>query len=99
MRTNIVHIGEGEEKQMSLFAFMNEEGGGANKQQRERMKHIIKLAFENELTDRQRDCINMKFFGGMKVVEIARELEISAATVYKHIRKGIAAMKHCAIYL
>ncbi len=99
MRTVIRYIGESEEKEMSLFAFLNNREDGDNDRQRSRMKRILKLAMENELTQRQKDCINMKFYSGMKVCEIADRLNIKTATVYKHIRKGIEAMKHCSIYL
>ncbi len=99
MKTIIRNIDEREEKEMSLFAFLNNREDGGNDNQRKRMKRILKLAMENELTDRQKVCINMKFYLGMKVGEIADKLDIKPATVYKHIRKGIAVMKHCAIYL
>ncbi len=99
MKTVIRYIGENEEKEMSLFAFLNSREDGVNDKQRDRMKRLLKLAIENELTDRQRECINMKFYKGMKASDIANELNIKPATVYKHIRKGIAAMKHCAVYL
>ncbi len=99
MKTILRYIGENEEKEMSLFAYMNNKEDGGNDKQRDRMKKILRIAMENELTGRQRECINMRFYSGMKACEIADKLNIKTATVYKHIRKGIAAMKHCAIYL
>ena len=99
MRTVIKHIGEAEGKEMSLFAFLNNREDGDNENLRNRMKHILRLAMENELTERQKDCTNMRYYSGMKVCEIADRLNIKTSTVYKHIRKGIEAMKHCSIYL
>ncbi len=99
MKTVIRYIGETEEKEISFNAFLDSKDDRENGNQRNRMKRILKLAMENELTERQKDCINMKFYSGMKVCEIADKLRIKPATVYKHIRKGIAAIKHCAIYV
>ena len=48
----------------------------------ERMKKIVRIAMETELTQRQRDCINMRFFEGKKVEEIADILCIRPATVF-----------------
>ncbi len=98
MKTEIRSLEEAEEKKGSYFAYLEKKLDSENNVQRERMKKIINLAMLNELTKRQRDCIDMKYFKEMKVVQIAQSLGISSAAVYKHIRKGMQTLKHYAIY-
>lgn len=97
MRTQFRLIDEAEEKQISLAAYFADNTD--NESRRKRMKELIGIAISNELTERQRDCINMKYYQGMRAEEIAHRMNISKATVYKHIRQGIAAIKRCTIYL
>lgn len=65
----------------------------------ERMKKIVHIAVSSELTDRQRDCLTMRFFDKKSVKEIAEVLGIRPTTVYKHLRKAIQTLKECAKYL
>ena len=41
----------------------------------------------------------MKYVDCMSAEEIAQELDLSAATVYKHIRTGIKRLKKLVCYL
>lgn len=65
----------------------------------ERMKKIVRIAMETELTQRQRDCINMRFFEGKKVEEIADILCVRPTTVYKHLKLALRKLKECGKYL
>ena len=64
-----------------------------------RMKKIMKITLENELTQRQHDCIVMRYFDNIPVKEIAEIIGIKPATVYKHLSKAICIFKKRAIYL
>lgn len=70
-----------------------------NRQTRERMKKLIFTAYDNELTQRQKDCIRMYYINSMSVESIARILGIRPTTVYKHIRKGRSSLRKCTMYL
>lgn len=65
----------------------------------QRMKKIMHIALENELTQRQHECIVMRYFENIPVKEIAKKIGISPAAVYKHLRKAMCVFKKCAIYL
>ncbi len=62
-------------------------------------KNMIRKIISNELTERQRDCITLRFHKNKNVKEISNILCIKEATVYKHIRNGIKKIKkHLNIY-
>lgn len=73
--------------------------GDDNSNIRTRMKKLIHICMEDELTDRQKDCLTMRYIQGMKVEDIANTLLIRPTTVYKHINKAITALKKCKKYL
>ncbi len=87
------------DKEASMLAFLRSTNDSTNCDKRKRMKKILKVAMTNELTARQRDCIYLRYFQKLKAEEIADELDISKATVYKHIRLGMRSLKKCAAYL
>jgi len=64
-----------------------------------RMKQIVRIALENELTDRQKECITMKYFENMKVKDIAVRMDIKPTTVYKHLKTAMRIFRKCAMYL
>ena len=64
-----------------------------------RMKKIMKIVLENELTKRQHDCIVMRYFENTPVKEIAEKIGITPAAVYKHLHKAMTTFKKCALYL
>lgn len=96
MRTIVEWLGDREISQASLSAFLQDDVPKDTK--RERMKKLLKIAIKQELTQRQRDCIIMYYIKRKKVCDIAETLEIKPTTVYKHLRKGRAALKKAAAY-
>ncbi|MBQ9461482.1 MAG: hypothetical protein IJU51_06165 [Clostridia bacterium] len=68
-------------------------------EKRKRMEKIISTAIENELTDRQKDCLRYYYYDGMRVDDIAGIMGLRPTTVYKHIRLAKKALKKCAAYL
>lgn len=71
----------------------------SNNLKRERMSKLLKIAFDKELTQRQRDCVTMYYVKNKKVNEIAKIMSIQPSTVYKHIRAGMKSLKKAAVYL
>ena len=70
-----------------------------NDSKHNRMKTLMLRRIRHELTDRQRDCISMKYIDGLRAEVIANRLGLSTATVYKHIRKGIERLRRLEYYL
>lgn len=59
-----------------------------NEDEPERGSLLLKRIIEEELTERQRNCIDLYFGKGMKIAQIAELLGLSKGTVSKHISKG-----------
>lgn len=49
---------------------------------------LIRLAMEQELTPRQRQCVELYYFDRLTMEEIGRELGIGKATVCRHLQKS-----------
>ena len=84
---------------MTYYSYVSSQGGGDNSSIRDRMKKLIAVVIDTELTGRQKDCLTMRYIQGMKVEDIANTLLIRPTTVYKHINKAITALKKCRKYL
>lgn len=46
---------------------------------------VLPLILKNELSQRQRECLKMKYVQNLSQIEIARRLHISQPTVCRHI--------------
>lgn len=98
MSRNILSLSSGMEEISSFISYTR----NSSKQKSEkllRMEKILRIAIKNELTDRQKKCIELYFFDRMKVSEIAGILNIRPTTVYKHLNKAKAAIKKSFVYL
>ena len=84
---------------MTYYSYVSSQGGGGNSSIRDRMKKLIHICMEDELTDRQKDCLTMRVYQNMSVEDIAAKLVIRPTTVYKNITKAKAALKKCVKYL
>lgn len=99
MRRDVCFLDEAKEKEASLYSVMTGEEENDNGLQRSRMKHILSVGMRNELTDRQKSCVYDYYFTDLSVAEIAEKMQLSTATVYKHIRKAKQRLKKCVRYL
>lgn len=84
---------------MDYYSFFSAQQGKSNNEIRDRMKKLIAVVIDMELTDRQKDCLTMRVYQGISVEDIAAELGIRPTTVYKHIKKAKEALKKCVKYL
>ena len=84
---------------MTYYSYVSSQGGGSNSDIRNRMKKLIAISIDTELTDRQKDCLTMRVYQKMSVEDIAAELGIRPTTVYKHIKKAKEVLKKCEKYL
>ena len=73
---------------MTYYSYVSSQGGGSNSSIRDRMKKLIAVGIDTELTDRQKDCLAMRVYQNMSVEDIAAKLGIRPTTVYKHIKKS-----------
>lgn len=80
-------------KKLSLDLFgdrltLPDKGDGEADTEYRRMLHTLQNAMQGELTERQRDCLRMRYFEQMRVNDIADALGLSPGTVSVHIKKG-----------
>ncbi len=66
---------------------------------RKQMEKILKIAIRNDLTKRQRTCIELYYHKNMKVSDIAEQLKIRPTTVYKHLKMARRVLQRAAEYL
>ncbi len=95
MRHSFVNLGE---KNRDLVAYCSFTSSNTNKSDIEKMKHILRTALTNELTQRQRECIIMYYYENKKMKTIAKELSLSVPTVSRHIKAAQAKLKNIANY-
>lgn len=64
------------------------EGQGDNRESIERLLRNLPLAVEEELTERQRQILRMRFSRNMSITEIARELGVNKSTVSRSLTRS-----------
>ena len=84
---------------MTYYSYVSSQRGKSNNEIKNRMKKLIAISIDTELTDRQKDCLTMRVYQGLSAEDIAAKLGIRPTTVYKHITKAKAALKKCVKYL
>lgn len=63
-------------------------GAGDNSQRVERLLTNLPLAMAQELTERQRTLLEMRYFQGLTVSQIAEELGLSKSTVSRSLARA-----------
>lgn len=72
---------------------------GDNRKDLDRMKKMLCKAMKNQLTDRQRSCLSMYYFDGLKMWEIGEALGLSTSTVSRHIAAAIVKLKKLSAFV
>lgn len=72
--------------------------GGTNKDDRRKMKSILRKAMHTELTELQRYCLVEHFLHQRKMKDIASELSLHPSTVTRHISSAKKKLRHIASY-
>ena len=57
-----------------------------------KMLRMLSRLTEEELTDRQRQCVQLYYFEGQKMRDVARLLGIQSSTVSRHLKKARSRM-------
>ena len=71
----------------SLHACRRDQSGD-NSQRLERLSHNLPLAVRQELTPCQRKMLEMRYYQGMRVTDIAAELGITKSSVSRTLRRA-----------
>lgn len=87
-----------DERNTGPISYYLSDRGCDNRAEIARMKRILMRAVRYELTDRQRNCLTMYYLDGMKMVEIARALNLSKSTVSRHISCATKKLRRIAGY-
>ena len=87
-----------DEKNSDHIAYTMSLSGGDNRPERERMKRILLRAMKHELTERQRVCLSKYYLEGLKMKDIACELNLSMSTVSRHIKSAELKLRKVASY-
>jgi len=72
--------------------------GGDNREQMERLFNNLPKAMREELTDRQRQMLQMHFLQGMSVTVIAGKLGVSKSTVSRTLARSTDKLFHSLRY-
>lgn len=60
--------------------------------ERERMMRTLRRAMEGELTERQRECVQLRYFDGKSINEVADAIGVTPPTASKHLKKARARL-------
>lgn len=52
------------------------------------MLRALRRAMEGELTERQRECVRLRYLEGKSVKEVAEELGVTPPTASRHLKKA-----------
>ena len=72
-------------------------GAETNKNELLETQVLLRRAIGNELTDRQRDCVQLYYGERLTMQEIADELHLTRGTVCKHLQKASARLSHALL--
>ncbi len=70
----------------------------ANESQRQTAAKVLWSAMDQELTPRQKQCVELCILRGMSQVEAGRILGVNKATVCRHMQKARRSLKKAADY-
>ena len=86
------------DKNVNRVEFETYNSNGTNESSIDKMKQILCLALQCELTRRQRQCLELYYYKNLKKYEIASALSISPSTVTRHIKAAEKKLKSIAKY-
>ena len=86
------------DKNVNRVEFETYNSNGTNESSIDKMKHVLYVALNSELTLRQRQCLELFYYKNMKKYEIADMLSISPSTVSRHIKAAERKLKSVAKY-
>ncbi len=82
----------------NLVSYSLYQSAGSNKTDLDKKRQLLRIALQTELTDRQRECLEMYYYKNLKMVEIASLLSLSPSTVTRHLKAAHKKLKNIAKY-
>ena len=70
----------------------------SNENEYRKIVKILSKAILGELTERQRECLTMRYYQKLTVTEIASRLGVGKSTVSRHIKKAKLRLQHVLNY-
>lgn len=74
------------------------EGGESTRDVKRAALRVLRAAMEQELTPRQRQCLELCILQGMSQAEAGRRLGLNKATVCRHLQKAGRSLRRAASY-
>lgn len=95
MQHSFLGITEKNDNRVSYSMYCNP---STNKKDIEKMKQLLSVAMLYDLTQRQRECLELYYYENKRMNEIASLLSISPSTVTRHIKAAQKKLKGLAKY-
>ena len=83
---------------IASLCLWKQEQSGDNQDRIRRLLCNLPLAVQQELTPRQRQCMELCVLQGLSQVEAGRQLGVNKATVCRHLKKAKRALRRAAGY-
>ena len=61
-------------------------------------KAALRVALERDLTDRQRECVQLYYFQGLTMEQVGEKLGIGKPTVHRHLQKAKARIERALAF-
>ena len=58
----------------------------------EKMLRVLRRAMEGELTERQQECVRLRYFDGKSINEVAAAIGVTPPTASRHLKKARARL-------
>lgn len=72
--------------------------GGSDEARHRAVLRVLRRAMEGELTQRQRQCLELYYFQDLTQEETGRRLGVTAATVSRHIKRARERLQQVLVY-
>jgi len=69
-----------------------------NSQDMDRLKHNLRRALQEDVTQRQRQMLHLYYTQGLNMREIGIQLNVDKSTVSRTIKRGEARLRRCLRY-
>ncbi len=95
MRHSLIALNDNDKDIASFSNFLTRD---TNRNDIEKMKQILSQAMTCELTNRQRECVQMYYIENIKMKDIASILSLAPSTVTRHIKAAKLKLRTIAKY-
>lgn len=82
----------------ALYRPAQEPARDTNRRELDEAARLLRIAIQNELTDRQRACLTLYYMEGNTMQEIAEQLGTTRGNVSKRIKKAVERLRRALRY-